>query len=80
MLSTSFPADSSFEYEVVGEHRIDPLHLLTVDRDGRLFDLNLKTGGVSPTELTDQWRVDTVLVRWPGNDDQLISPSVLVVG
>ncbi len=53
-------ADHAFEYEVIGEHLIDPMRLLTIDRDGRLFDLNLRDGSASPAELTGDWIVDTV--------------------
>lgn len=53
-------ADGSFEYEVIGEHLTDPLRLLTIDGEGRLFDLNLETCSASPTELTEDWVVDVV--------------------
>lgn len=54
------PTDHPFEYEVIGEHLIDPMRLLTIDADGRLFDLNLQDGSASPAELTADWVVDTV--------------------
>jgi hypothetical protein len=54
------PTDHAFEYEVIGEHLIDPMRLLTIDADGRLFDLNLRDGSASPAELTGDWIVDTV--------------------
>ncbi len=54
------PADHPFEYEVIGEHLIDPMRLLTIDGDGRLFDLNLVDGSTSPAELTSDWVVDVV--------------------
>lgn len=53
-------ADGSFEYEVIGEHLTDPLRLLTIDGEGRLFDLNLETCSASPTELTEDWVADVV--------------------
>ena len=59
-VNDSFLADQAFEYEVIGEHLIDPMRLLTIDGDGRLFDLNLQDGSASPAELTADWVVDTV--------------------
>ncbi len=53
-------ADHPFEYEVIGEHLVDPMRLLTIAADGRLFDLNLIDGSASPAELTEDWVVDTV--------------------
>ena len=53
-------ADGSSEYEVIGEHLTDPLRLLTIDGEGRLFELNLETCSASPTELTEDWVVDVV--------------------
>lgn len=53
-------ADASSEYEVIGEHLTDPLRLLTIDGEGRLFELNLETCSTSPTELTEDWVVDVV--------------------
>lgn len=54
------PSDQPFEYEVIGEHLIDPMRLLTIDAEGRLFDLNLQDGTASPAELTSDWIVDVV--------------------
>jgi len=54
------PHDHPFEYEVIGEHLVDPLRLLTIDRDGRLFELNLGDGSASPAELTADWVVDVI--------------------
>lgn len=59
-VNDSSPSDHTFEYEVIGEHLIDPMRLLTIDADGRLFDLNLEDGSASPAELTGDWIVDTV--------------------
>ena len=73
--------DIPFEYEVIGEHLLNPLHLLTVDADGRLFDLNLETCTASPTELTEFWVVDTMAARRsPLRNTLLPSTPVLVVG
>ena len=80
-MTDSTTSDIPFEYEVIGEHLIDPLRLLTVDADGHLFDLNLETCSASPTELTEQWAVDTVAARRSFRRDDLKSkPPVLVVG
>jgi hypothetical protein len=74
-------AESSFEYEVIGEHLLDPRRLLTIDTEGRLFDLDLKTCTALPTELTDAWVVDTVHARrLLPEGDRLLPPPVLVVG
>jgi len=74
-------ADASFEYEVIGEHLADPRRLLTIDTDGRLYDLDLETCTASPTELTDAWLVDTVAARrLLPSDDRLLPPPILVVG
>jgi hypothetical protein len=54
------PNDQAFEYEVIGEHLLDPMRLLTIDGDGRLFALNLQDGSTSPAELTADWVVDVV--------------------
>lgn len=59
-MNDSSPSDQTFEYEVIGEHLIDPMRLLTIDVDGRLFDLNLVDGSASPAELTSDWIVDVV--------------------
>ncbi len=52
--------DQAFEYEVIGEHMIDPMRLLTIDGDGRLFALSLQDGSTSPAELTADWVVDVI--------------------
>lgn len=59
-VNDSFRTDQAFEYEVIGEHLIDPMRLLTIDGDGRLFALNLQDGTTSPAELTSDWVVDVV--------------------
>ncbi|MDQ3654867.1 MAG: hypothetical protein M3457_07305 [Chloroflexota bacterium] len=59
-MNDTSPNDHPFEYEVIGEHLFDPLRLLTIDGDGRLFDLNLVDGSASPAELTGDWIVDVV--------------------
>jgi hypothetical protein len=75
------PADITFEYEVIGEHRIDPMRLLTVDSEGRLFELNLATGLAFPTELTEFWVVDTVDTYQYLRSPRIVStPPTLVVG
>jgi hypothetical protein len=80
-VNDSPPADVSFEYEVIGEHLIDPLRLLTIDAEGQLFELNLESGSTSPTILSEDWIVDTVDAtpywRRPGSR---IAPALLVVG
>lgn len=75
------PADHPFEYEVIGEHLVDPLRLLTVDGEGRLFELNLGDGTASPTELTADWIidiVDTTIYRRRGDGGSLRSHTLVV--
>ncbi len=75
------PADVTFEYEVIGEHLFDPMRLLTVDSEGRLFELNLVNGSASPTELTEYWVVDTVDAYQHLRSPRTVStPPTLVVG
>lgn len=77
---STFP-ESTFEYEVIGEHLIDPLHLLTVDADGRLFDLNLEDCSASPTDLTEDWVVDIVdTSQYLGHTGTIVPRPALVVG
>ena len=81
-METSTSTDGSYEYEVIGEHLVDSRRLLTIDADGRLFDLDLATGNASPTELTDAWVVDTVAARrlTARHDDVVLPPPVVIVG
>lgn len=80
-VNDSLPADNSFEYEVIGEHFVDPMHLLTIDAEGRLFDLNLESGRADPTELSDCWVVDTVDAKlYLRRAIGLLPPPTLVVG
>ena len=75
-------ADQAFEYEVIGEHLIDPMRLLTIDGDGRLFALNLQDGSTSPAELTSDWVVDLVdtSVYHRRTGGLLVHSHTLVVG
>jgi len=81
-VNDSSPSDQTFEYEVIGEHLIDPMRLLTIDADGRLFDLNLQDGSASPAELTSDWVVDLVdtSVYRQRMSGLLIHSHTLVVG
>ncbi len=59
-MNDTSPSDHPFEYEVIGEHLVDPMRLLTIDCDGRLFELNLGDGSASPAELTADWVIDVI--------------------
>lgn len=76
------PSDHPFEYEVIGEHLIDPMRLLAIDTEGRLFDLNLIDCSTSPAELTSDWVVDTVdtSVYHRRSTGVRMHPQTLVVG
>jgi hypothetical protein len=80
MMESSSPADVSFEYEVIGEHSVDPTRLLAVDPDGHLVALDLASGQAAPTELSESWVVDTVAARRARVDDAVLPPPILVVG
>lgn len=51
-------SDTPCDYEIIGEHLVDPTQLLAIDRDRRFYSLNLQDGQVAPVELTDEWSVD----------------------
>jgi hypothetical protein len=52
-----------FDYEVIGEHAIDPLRLLVIGDDGQFYTLDLADGHTAPVELTDEWLTDTCDLR-----------------
>ncbi len=51
-------AEDPFDYEVIGEHVVDPNRLLVIGGDGRFYALDLLDGHTTPTELSAQWVVD----------------------
>lgn len=55
--------DIPFDFEVIGEHRIDPARLLLFGEDGRFYAFNLHDGESSPTQLSDEWIVDACHLR-----------------
>lgn len=81
-MNDAFPSDQTFEYEVIGEHLIDPTRLLAIDADGRLFDLNLQDGSASLAELTSDWVVDVVdaAIYRRRMGGPVTGPHALVVG
>ncbi len=55
---TPLVPDHPMDYEVIGEHRVDPMRLLVFGADGRLYALDLVGGDILPTNLSDQWVLD----------------------
>ena len=45
----------------------DPDHLLVLGGDGRLYALDIRSGHTTPTDLSDQWLIDTCPVRDVGH-------------
>lgn len=56
-------SETPLDYEVIGEHLIDPLRLLVLGEDGLLYALRLTDGHTEPTEMQDSWLVDTCDLR-----------------
>lgn len=63
MRRTQRPSNSPFDYEVIGEHAIDPLRLLVIGDDGHFYTLDLTDGHTTPVELSDEWLTDTCDLR-----------------
>jgi len=59
----TFTIEAPCNYEVVGEHLSDPTHLLVMGDDGRFYSLNLLDGQTQPTEVSDEWVLDTCDLR-----------------
>jgi hypothetical protein len=51
--------DIPCDYEVIGEHLVDPTKLLVWADDRRFYALHLSDGHIEPTELHEHWVVDT---------------------
>lgn len=48
------------EFQVIGECKDDPGHLLLLDRDGRFYDYDIALGAFAPVEAGESWVVDVI--------------------
>lgn len=62
-VSESSTVEALYDCEVVGHHLADPDHLLVLGGDGQLYALDIHSGHTTPTDLSDQWLIDTCPVR-----------------
>lgn len=60
---TPLVPDHPMDYEVIGEHQANPMRLLVLGADGRLYALDLVGGDILPMELGDQWVLDVADLR-----------------
>jgi len=67
----SSTADALYDCEVVGHHLSDPDQLLVLGGDGDLYALDIHTGHVTRSDLSDQWLIDTCPVRGMGHPSPL---------
>ena len=58
--------EAVYDCEVVGHHLTDLDHLLVLGGDGQLYALDIRSGHTTPTDLSDQWLIDTCPVRDTG--------------
>ena len=54
------PRLETIEFQVIGERRDDPGHLLLMCRDGHWYDYDLASGEIVTIEPTDSWAVDVI--------------------
>lgn len=57
-MNDALTVEVPYDCEVVGEHVADPYHLLVIGGDGQFYSLDIHTGQLFPTELSEQWHVD----------------------
>ncbi len=48
------------EFQVIGERKDDPGHLLLMGRDGRWYDYDVALETIAPAEPGDSWTVDVI--------------------
>ena len=48
------------EFNVIGEMRNDPGHLLLLDRDGQCYDYDIVLDEIAPVEADGKWAVDVI--------------------
>jgi hypothetical protein len=46
------------EFNVIGEHKDDELHLLVLGDDGQHYDYSLASEQLSPVQPDDRWEID----------------------
>lgn len=50
--------EQMIDFQVIGELRDDPRHLLMHGDDGRYYDYDLESGEIHPIEPDESWAVD----------------------
>ncbi len=59
MPETPAMTDIPHQYEVIGDHVRDAACLLVLAGNGQLYAFDLRNGEPRPTELNEEWVVDT---------------------
>lgn len=56
----SEPEQDAIEFQVIGELKGDPGHLLLMCRDGHWYDYDMVHGMIAPIAPDDSWAVDVI--------------------
>jgi hypothetical protein len=54
------PSQAPDQYDIIGDHRIDPFRFLVVDAEGQHYTWDLEREQVTPLALVnpEEWRLD----------------------
>ena len=64
------------EYQVIGELKENPHHLLLVGDDGQCYAYDLVSGEIQPLQPDDSWAVDVAhpaLIRGASSENRIAS-------
>lgn len=48
----------NIDFQVIGQLKSDPGHLLLMGDDGCWYDYDISAGSITPIDVTDSWAVD----------------------
>ena len=54
------PKLETIDFQVIGELRTNPHHLLLLGNDGACYAYDIVGGGIDPLEPDDSWSVDVI--------------------